>query len=182
MSTLFICIASLFIAAIPAFLTYRKARRERQLSDAQLRITQAITALERDMLEGRFTRGDACHDLLFKLMLRVQYQRVYPVDWNPLAEEDPRLKEAKMRIAAELKTAQQESIAAISAFVAAYYDAFRAKHPIASLLFALRIGLQLIYLKGVLFALKAILKGRRIRKDLQTQYTARAGAIILGAH
>lgn len=59
----------------PALWAMLKQRRLARLAKAEMRIAQAVTAMEGHLLKGSTSKGMVYHDLVFQTMLKVQRTR-----------------------------------------------------------------------------------------------------------
>lgn len=155
----------MILALIPAFYSWRKEMRLRHLAEARRDIAIAVTRMETLMLNSGIQLGAASHDALFKHMQRVQYSDCYDVDWKVLKEPSKRVADLAEKLHAELAAENCQFSENMRLFIAAYFKAFRSKHPFVSFgyilyLHSVKGGLKcaLLYILSVLFILKLSLR------------------------
>lgn len=142
-----------------------RAFRLRHLSRAKLEITKCVVAFEQNMLDGTLTRGDLCHDVLFRGLSHVQNREIYAANWIPF--RIPSANELKMHEMLECELRSNDAVAeSLRSFSHWHSRAFMAQKPLqAFLLFCWilwwKAGFKLLFL-GLLGLALSILGVRRM--------------------
>jgi hypothetical protein len=129
-----------------------RAKRLRRLSEAKLGIIRVISQFERKLLDGTVKNGDACHDVLFKNMSKIEYRERYSVRWNPFRFPSKEEIEFHAMLDTELKS-NDEAARLLREFSQWYSRAYRTSHPFISLFFAIWVFCWGTSLRVVLFGL-----------------------------
>ena len=156
----------------PALWAMLKQRRLARLAKAEMRIAQAVTAMEGHLLKGSTSKGMVYHDLVFQTMLKVQRTRRYQVRWNLFKSPSPSQAEMRQRLDSELAAGEAKFEGEVASFCAAYFEAFGHKHPIQQKLYLFYLSCVGAGAKGLLLILRQLL-GRLDRNDQLRQQRAR---------
>lgn len=125
------------------------ARRLRKLSESRLQIARLVTKMEELMLSGEISLGAASHDVLFRVMQKIQYADRYHVNWNLLQTPNSAVRRMEEKLNSELRESGCPFAENLKNFTSAYYKAFRHKHPLEAVcysayIFFLRGGAKLL--------------------------------------
>lgn len=172
----------LIISLTPSFLTWRFEKRHAKLAQARLIIAQSVTKVEESMLSGAIKCGSPSHDMLFRVMEKVQNLQRYPVEWVFFKKKPPSFKKYQAKLKEELDNPECPNREAVNRFASAYFAAFKFQHPVMSFLYSCWLLWMLAGLQGLRFVILTIM-GLSDRKPakvyMQEQYVASSGARIL---
>lgn len=171
----------IFLGLSPALFTWLRERRLARLALAELRIAQAVSAMESHMMNGFTTNGKVCHDFVFQVMLRVQDTRSYRVRWNIFKGPSARQTEARQRLEVELSEDGCPFREDVANFCRAHFEAFTHKHPIQQKFYFVYIAFVYVGTKGLIYCLRRLLDlfdgWEKFMDFLRRQFFIQAGAL-----
>jgi hypothetical protein len=84
---------------VPIWLNKRRLLR---LAKARLEVSKVVTAMDNLMLNGKLKVGDTCHDKLYHVMLRAQYENKTYWPWKFWIPPTPKSRASFKRLHKEL--------------------------------------------------------------------------------
>lgn len=148
-----IMIVSAIVAVGPGVVLLLNEKRKRKLAEARLALAKLATDANRQMRSGETTKGDICHDKVYKWVLSAQQYPVFTVDWNPLKRVTPEAKSFQEELGKELR-AHPNRASLVDSFTANLLKAFRTSHPLKFRLF----WFWVIFFRGGLAILGAAIR------------------------
>lgn len=128
-------------------------KRKRKLAEARLALAKLATTANRQMRSGETTRGDICHDSVYKWVLAAQHYPVFTIDWSPFKEVSPEARRFQRQLCEELRAHPSRS-SLVESFSFNLLKAFRTSHPFKFRMF----WLWTIFFHGGLVILGAAIK------------------------
>ena len=161
------------LAVLPSFLAYIIEKRNRKLAEQELQISLAVLEMESILHDAVITSGSVCHDLIYKIMCKIQKDRDYGFRFSSKAFEElsDSQKEIISNFERELNSSNPRLNETLDKFASAYFLAAFYKRPVQ---FLTSLILMLFSLKLQTFALRRMIEFTLVKRKLRDLYVSRS--------